>query len=181
MKNVVILIFSGRKNGNCHDIGEYIKQYYGNGEIYRINDCFMPCHHCDYECLRPDAHCPQLDDSQKAVFDAVINADIAYYVIPNFCGFPAASYFAFNERSVGYFDGDTQVLEAFLAVKKCFVVVSNSEENFSAALYQQVPEKPDVLYLKSGKYRKLSIDGDLMESEEARQDLEAFLAEVDLR
>ena len=63
-----------------------------------------------------------------------------------------------------------------MAAKKRFVVVSNSEENFRAALCQQTLEEPEILYLGSAKYRKRSIDGDLMESEEARHDLEAFLA-----
>lgn len=177
MKNVVILSFSGRNNGNCHHISEYIKQYYNNGSIYCVNDCFAPCNDCDYECLKPGVRCPGLNDAQRAVYEAVMHAEVVYYVIPNFCGLPASSYYAFNERSVGFFNGDREAMGRYMATKKRFVIVSNTENaNFTAAMRQQTKEDPEVLYMKTGKYKKQSLAGDLLESEEARADLDGFLA-----
>ena len=61
-------------------------------------------------------------------------------------------------------------------VKKRFIIVSNSEENFTQAVRQQTNQEPDILYLKTRKYQKQSIAGDLMTSDAARADLQAFLA-----
>lgn len=174
-EKVVILSFSGRKDGNCRKTSKFILNYYGNGRVFCISDRFLPCGNCDYECLKSGVRCPGLQEAQIEVFEAVMDADIVYYVIPNYCGFPASSYFAFNERSVGYFDGDERLLDKYMTVKKRFVVISNSEENFAEALRQQTSLEPEVLYLKSSKYQKRSIDGDLMDSGDARQDLKAFL------
>lgn len=179
MEKVVILSFSGRNNGNCRHITDIIEQYHGNVQYFCINDRFKPCNGCDYECLKPGLQCPGFDETQKEVFDAILGADMVYYLIPNFCGFPAASFCAFNERSVGYFNGDRGIMGQYLSVKKRFIIVSNSENAvFAAAVRQQTKDEPDVLYLKTSKYRKQSLAGDLMESEEARADLMAFLNAV---
>ena len=64
----------------------------------------------------------------------------------------------------------------FMAVPKRFILVSNTEgDNFVNPLKQQTKEAPEILYLKSGKYRKRSTAGDILDSEEAQQDLKAFL------
>ena len=176
MKNVVILSFSGRNNGNCYNIGEYLKNSFGNTDFYCINDRFEPCNRCNYECLKPGVQCPGLQEPQKEVFDAIVNADLVYYLIPNFCGVPASSFYAFNERSIGYFNGDRQLMGKYASVQKRFVIVSNSENaSFVSAMRSQTSEDPKVLYLKTGKYKKQSLAGDLMESEDARADLDAFL------
>ena len=102
-----------------------------------------------------------------------------YFIVPNYCGFPCASYFAFNERSVGYFSGKKQLLDRYLSVRKRFIIVSNSEDEvFNQAMQQQVSSKPDILYLKSRKYGKQSIAGDIMDSNTANVDLDVFLSAV---
>ena len=69
---------------------------------------------------------------------------------------------------------DREKMNQYMAVKKRFIIVSNTE-GFEKAMQQQVAEAPVCLYLKSSKYTKQSIAGDIMESEEARNDLVAFL------
>ena len=108
--------------------------------------------------------------------DAVCQSDIVYMIVPNYCGYPCANYFAFNERSVGYFNMDRELMKRYISVQKRFIVISNTEgDNFRNALQQQTNEEPVILYLKSGKYRKRSTAGDIMESEEAVADLMTFL------
>ena len=66
-------------------------------------------------------------------------------------------------------------------VQKRFIIVSNTEgATFDSAMRQQVNGDPDVLYLKSRKYQKRSIAGDILDSEAAIADLEAFLAQATL-
>jgi hypothetical protein len=135
-----------------------------------------PCHDCNYECLTPGVVCPNVTDHQKEIMDAVCGADLVYYVVPNFCGYPCANYFSFNERTVGYFNMDRELSGKFMAVPKRFIVVSNTEgDNFVNPLKQQTKEAPQILYLKTSKYRKRSTAGDILDSEEAQQDLKAFL------
>lgn len=178
-KTVTILNFSPRRNGNCRQVCDAIANAYPNSNIrsYFIACTFTPCGSCNYECLKPGEHCPSLTQSQSEVYDAVLNSDLVYYVVPNFCGMPNAVYYAFNERSVGYFNMDRAVMAKYMAVRKRFILISNTEPStFMDAMQQQTKDKPEILYLKTSRYGKKSIAGDLMDSEEARADLMAFLA-----
>lgn len=179
-KNIVLIRFSSREKGNCKAIAEHISTFYSAERVYSYfvdADTFQPCSHCDYECLHSEKVCPYVNAVQKEIMDAISNADLAYFIVPNYCGYPCANYFAFNERSVGYFNLDRERMQKYMAVQKRFIIVSNTEgDNFANAMRQQVNGEPDILYLKSAKYSKRSIAGDLMESTAAIDDLNAFLA-----
>ena len=76
----------------------------------------------------------------------------------------------------GYFGGGRSKFDQYMSASKNFIIVSNMDsEQFSIAMKQQTSAEPEILYLKSGKYQKRSIAGDILESAEARGDLEAFL------
>ena len=176
---VVILNFSPRNVGNCSKIAECIADFHNQAEveIYSINaDNFLPCNSCNYECLQPEKLCPQRTAYQDRVMDAIINSNVAYFIVPNFCGYPNANYFAFNERRTGYFNLDRQQMNAYLSVKKKFIIVSNSESDaFKNAIGQQAMGEPEILYLKTRNYGKQSTAGDLMDSNAAKADLKAFI------
>ena len=178
--NVVILTFSPRNGGNCAKIAEFINNYHksDNVSVFAITaDNFSACRDCNYECLQPGMICPQRTHYQLQVMDSIVNADMVYYILPNFCGQPNANYFVFNERSVDYFNLDRALMNKYLAVRKQFIIVSNTEsETFYNAAQQQTSGKPEMLYLKTSKYGKRSTNGDIMDSEAAKADLEAFLS-----
>ena len=69
------------------------------------------------------------------------------------------------------------LMEKYMTIQKRFIIVSNSEENFTETMQQQVNDRPDILFLKTSKYQKQSIAGDLLTSEAAKADLWAFLAQ----
>ena len=176
-KNVVILSFSGRKEGNCAEIGRFIAQYHTNSNIltYNVGEYWTACGCCNYECLKPTETCPALTDVQRQIMDEVMSADMVYYIVPNYCGFPSANFYVFNERSVGYFNMDRAKLKHYMDIPKKFIIVSNTENpSFSQAMQQQAKE-PDMLFLKTSAYQKKSTAGDLMMSEKAQEDLKAFL------
>ena len=175
-KKVGILTFSTRNNGNCANVGKFISNYHReNVQTFIIGaENVSPCGNCDYECLTPGAVCPKVDAQYNGLMDAICQCDLVYFVVPNFCGYPCASYFAFNERTVGYFQMDRGRMKHYMDIPKKFVIVSNTE-GFEAVMRQQTSGDPKFLYLKSGKYKKRSTAGDILESEEARNDLEAFL------
>ena len=177
-KNVVILNFSGRKNGNCSAIAQHITNYYEYANIrsYHIDHKFSACGGCNYECLTPGATCPNVSDFQKEVMEAICESDITYYIVPNYCGLPTGNYFAFNERSVGYFNMDCALKGKYQSVTKGFVVVSNTENDyFVQALKSQTNQEMKILYMKTGKYGKRSTAGDILESEIAVADLNSYL------
>jgi len=100
-----------------------------------------------------------------------------YYVIPNYCGYPCGNYFAFNERSVGYFNMNRELMNHYMSVPNRFIIISNTEDdNFVNAMRQQTEDTPNILYMQSRKYGKRSTAGDLLDSEAARADLDAYLA-----
>ena len=175
--NVVILNFSGRKNGNCAEIDRYIQEYHKNANILsqNVGECWSPCGGCDYECLKPGKSCPILNDRQRQVMDAALQADILYFIVPNYCGFPSANFYAYNERSVGYFNMDRVKLKQYMDIPKKFIIVSNTENPAFEQAMQQQSKEPDILYLKTSAYQKKSIAGDLLTNEKAQLDLKAFL------
>ena len=183
MNNVTILNFSGRNNGNCSAITDYIATFCANANVHsiHIDHRFEACGGCDYECLKPGVTCPKLDSAQTAIMDAMGKSDLIYYVVPNYCGLPCANYYAFNERCTGYFNMDRELMKKFQSIRRRFIIVSNTEtDQFVQAMKMQSAADPEILYMKTGKYSKRSTAGDILESEAARADLERFLSLVTL-
>lgn len=58
-----------------------------------------------------------------------------------------------------------------MSIKKMFIIVSNSESDVFLCAMRQQSDEPKILYLKTSKYGRQSIIGDLLESNEARNDL----------
>lgn len=176
--SITILQFSTRENGNCKRISSYLQDRFRNQNIcsYIIGkDNFKPCGNCDYQCLKPNEHCTQLTSDERTILDQICQSRLVYFIIPNYCGYPCAHYFAFNERTVGYFNRNHELLNQYLSIPKRFIIVSNTE-GFEEVVQQQTNEEPRILYLKSRKYHKRSIDGDILDSVDATADLDAFLA-----
>jgi len=178
MNDITVLNFSPRTKGNCAEICRQILDHYANANVrfYNVCEFVSPRSSCNYECLKPGEVCPKLTDEQTGMMDSIRRSDLVYYVIPNFCGMPNAIYYAFNERSVGYFNMDRTIMGQYMATKKRFVIVSNTENTmFVEAMRQQTRTDPEILYLKTNRYQKKSITGDMMESTEAQADLKDFL------
>ena len=179
VKNIVLIRFSSRDAGNCAAISKHIQKVYANHNISVFTldvNAVQACSNCNYECLMPGQTCPNLSIQQRAAMDAICEADLAYYIIPNFCGNPCANYFVYNEKCAGYYNGDRALMQKYLITPKRFVIVSNTESiTFENAVRQQIKGEPEILYMKTSKYGKRSTAGDMLESENAKADLDAFL------
>lgn len=173
--NTVILSFSGRKNGNCEQIARRIQSLTG-GTAYCFSGMKIhPCSGCNYECFSCGADCPHTDDV-KTLYEAVLHSDRAIYILPNYCDFPNALFFAFNERSLCVFSKREDLLEAYGKIPKQFIVVSGDEpDSFRTALSQHCEGEPEILFLSAKTYGKKSINGDLMTSSEAAAAIDAFI------
>lgn len=182
--NICIISFSGRKDGNCGSIaGELEKLYKGNVKLYDFSALkITPCTSCGYECFDLAESCPYFGDPVFEIYDTITKSDLTYFIVPNYCDYPNALFFAFNERSQCYFQKRQDRLEKYLTAKKKFIVVSNTNrDNFTAAFMYHVEEntQPDILFLEARKFKKISIKGDITESEEARKIISLF-ADVEL-
>lgn len=178
-KNILLIRFSSRLKGNCSAISAFVAEHYAGETVAAFtvdNQVVQACNNCNYECLQPGRLCPNLSDQLKTIMDAISTADLVYYIVPNYCGYPSANYFTFNERSVGYFNMDRALMQQYRSVPKRFIVVSNTEgQNFENAFKLQVTGQPEILYLKTSNYHKQSTAGDMMESADAKADLKTFL------
>ena len=180
--NVCILNFSGRTEGNCKRITDYIcdKFFGSNVERFDFNGIHLtPCGKCEAECFKNRESCPYIDDLTCSIYDCIVRSEIVFFVVPNYCDYPCAKYFIFNERSQCYFQGREEVLNKYLQVKKKFIVVSNTQkDNFLTAFSYQCEEgvQPETLFLSARSYGKLSIDGDITESAIALKDIDNFIS-----
>ena len=171
-KSAVILTFSARKNGNCEQITNFIQTNTEcSVETYRFVDFFIrPCGSCQYECFQDNLRCPHICDREFELLDAISHCKIAYFIVLNYCDYPCANFFIFNERSLCYFQNHQDRLERYLKVPKRFVVVSNSRtESFREAFAQHTHGEPEILWLSAKCYGKQSISGDILDSNEAKK------------
>lgn len=181
-KNVLIISFSGRKNGNCDQISEFIRKGLGDAEIFRFSESPVhPCGECACECFEDNRMCPHIDDGEYGLLERICLSDLVYFVVPNYCDYPCANFFIFNERSQVYFQGYRERLLEYEAIPKKFIVISNSDSpNFAAAFDYHCASEPEILYLSPKKYGKNSIAGDLLTAIEARAAINRFIEPEDL-
>ena len=173
--NTAIVSFSGRRSGNCAQIAEYVRSLTG-GEIYSFAELDIhPCGKCDYQCFGSGADCPFIDDDVYRLYDAITHSDRAIFVLPNYCDFPNANFFAFNERSLCYFSKRQDLLDDYSKVPKKFIVISSSESEPIRAALSQHADPPDILFLSASAYGKKSIAGDLMTVPDASAAIQNFI------
>ena len=182
MEKICVISFSGRSGGNCSSIAGEIENFWLGKEEIEVFDFstfeISPCGRCSYACFKERESCPYFGDSEFTICDTITNSSFTYFVVPNYCDYPCANFFIFNERSQCYFQRHHELLERYLAVKKKFIVVSNTgRDNFTTAFRYHVPEgyEPDLLFLAAKKFGRVSIHGDLMASDEAQAAVRRFI------
>ena len=108
--------------------------------------------------------------------DAITNSTLTYFIVPNYCDYPCANFFIFNERSLCYFQNKEELLNAYERVPKKVIVVSNTNrEHFHEAMKYHGECEPEMLFLSAKQYGKNSTVGDLLSSEQAAGDLRRFV------
>lgn len=106
-----------------------------------------------------------------------MHGEMSYFIVPNYCDFPCANFFIFSERSQCYFQKYPDRQARYALAPKKFIVVSNTgRENFRAAFAWHAGEaKPDILFVSARSYHRSSIDGDILASGAARDDIRRFV------
>jgi hypothetical protein len=102
------------------------------------------------------AKCPYFEDKEYKILEAIMHSEMVYFVLPNYCDYPCANYFIFNERSQCFFQGRPDLLESYLNIPKRSIVISNTnQEHFIQALTYQSNREPEILFLSAKKIRKI--------------------------
>ena len=177
--SVCIVSFSSRKNGNCSQIGEFIKSLLPDATLYDFSNLSInACGNCGYQCFNGGNNCPFFTDKECEILDTITNSTVTYFIVPNYCDFPCSNFFIFNEIILCYFHNNEKLLTAYLQTPKKFVVVSNgSVENFRTAFSYHTNDEPKILRLSAKEYGKNSADSDIMTSQQAAADLQKFVVE----
>lgn len=154
--SVVIVSFSARKHGNCENIADRLQAIFPEAMLYRFSEfTIQPCGCCHYECFSPSGLCPQADNQEQTLMEAIVRSKMTFFVVPNYCDYPCANFFAFNERSQCYFQHRPELVEAYMEVPKKFIVVSNTgQDNFREAFRQHTNEEPAIPVFKRQKLRQ---------------------------
>lgn len=174
--SVCIVSFSSRKNGNCGQIAAYLQSLHKGAKLYDFADFSIhPCGGCAYECFMPEGICPWIQDVEQELYESILDSELVYYILPNYCDYPCANFFIFNERSQCCFQGHPERAKAYGRVPKKFIVVSNTNErNFREILSYHAEGEPQILFLHARKYAKVSIAGDIMTSGDAAEEIKVF-------
>lgn len=96
----MIISFSGRENGNCDNIAQYIASD-GDRTIYFRELNVHPCYGCNYECFGGD--CKYRADEIYSLYSEMCSYDKVILIVPMYCGNPTSLYFVFSERCQDYF------------------------------------------------------------------------------
>lgn len=104
MQKICLISFSSRPNGNCGRTAGMLHQKYGERSVLYDFSTFTitPCGRCGYECFQAREDCPYCNDPEYAVCSAIAGSGLACFIVPNYCDYPCANFFAFNERSQCY-------------------------------------------------------------------------------
>lgn len=175
--SICVVSFSSRGNGNCAKISEFVCSLLSDTVRYSFSDFEIhPCGNCNYECFTRSNQCPWISDKEYELLEAITKSTLTYFILPNYCDYPCANFFVFNERSLCYFQSREDLLDEYENVPKKVIVVSNTnQEHFQAAMSYHSSREPEMLFLSAKKYGKASVDGDLLTSEQAIADLKGFV------
>lgn len=181
-KQILIISFSSRKDGNCDSICKYIEEIdpkYTESFLFSENS-ITACGRCAYECFIDNKMCPYFDDPEDGLLRQLCLSDQVYFIVPNYCDYPCSNFFIFNERSQVFFQGNPERLDQYEAIPKKFIVVSGSEsENFRAAFRYHVNDEPEILFLSAKRFGKKSLAGDIITSIEVRAAINEFVTPKD--
>lgn len=177
--SICIVSFSARKNGNCEKIGRFVQTLLPDAKRYSFSDFEIhPCGGCNCECFERRDLCPWMRDREFELLDAITHSEQTWFILPNYSGYPCANFFIFNERSLCYFQGRENLLEAYERVPKRAIIVSNTDAGqIREALRYHADNDMPTLILSASAYGRKSISGDLMTSEAAVADVKRFVLE----
>ena len=114
----MIISFSGRENGNCDSISEYIASK-DDSIIYFRNLNVHECSRCKYECFK--GRCKYRQDDIYNLYESMLSYDKIFFIVPMYCGNPSSLYFKFNERCQDFFMHNEDSYETIILILSILV------------------------------------------------------------
>ena len=112
---------------------------------------------------------------EQTLIKSILSSALTYFIVPNYCDFPCSNYFVFCERQQSYFGNHTEQLKLYEAIPKRFITITNTnQDNFKRTFSYHVNGTPDILYLSARHYGKISLNGDLLSSSQAKKRYSLF-------
>lgn len=125
----LIISFSGRADGNCDRVAEFISSPEDKTVHFRELDVH-PCCGCEYECFSGD--CKYRSDDIYGLYSEMPKYDKVVLIVPMYCGNPSSLYFICNERCQDYFMHNNTYDEI---IKRLYII----------GIYGRADETPDFI------------------------------------
>ena len=85
--SILFISFSGRDNGNCSDIAQYLIEE--KDKLILFKDVFYnPCSKCNYECF--NSICKYRHDDVYDLLESTNNYKKIVFLVPMYCGNPSS-------------------------------------------------------------------------------------------
>ena len=172
----LVISFSGRENGNCDNIANYIGGEKDTVLTFR-NLNVHDCSNCQYECFHEK--CIYREDDIYTVFEKMPLFDKIFLVVPMYCGNPSSLYFKFNERCQDFFMHNEGSYFSFLS--KLYIIGVYGDHQKSPDFiplfekwFVDTPFVNRVLGLERHKYN-LKISDELLSIEEVKRIIDCFI------
>lgn len=183
-ETISIVSFSGRDNGNCRAIADFIATRNRQGRVNYIcaKDLNIhPCSDCDYQCMA--GACVYSDD-EETFLQKARRAKKIIWLVPMYCGYPSSLYFKINERSQRFWmNHDDDYYMSFL--NKLYVIAIGNvtkdtpfqaifEQPYKGTVLEPVAEQ-HVLVIEAMKHGLNSLHHTLIHEEGVQAMVEDFL------
>lgn len=174
----LIVGFSGRENGNCDCISQYIASK-GDTIIHFRNLNVHDCSGCQYECFR--GNCKYHQDDVYHLYERMLSYDKVFLVVPMYCENPSSLYFKFNERGQNFFIHNGEQYGTFIS--KLYIIGVYGDEkktpDFVRCLskwFNGTPISNHVLGIERHKYNQ-KITDHILDVEEVRNMITCFVVQ----
>ena len=168
------LNFSSRKDGNCGDFLQFLKQQTNNRLVIRsIHDFSLEgCGPCEYECIH--GSCPK-KDGLTALTAWMDKEEQSIFVMPLYNGNLPSAFYRLLERMSPRLHDEAEEKRFWKKVK--IILVGNPEHGLEPAvqtlkdIYENAGVKPAVTAFSSVKYGMKATQDRMIESREVRSRL----------
>ena len=172
----MIISFSGRENGNCDNISEYIA-FKGDSIIYFRNLNIHDCSGCEYECFK--GCCKYRKDDIYNLYESMLNYDKIFLIVPMYCGNPSLLYFKFNERCQDFFMHNEDSYETIISKLYIIGVYGDRKETPDfipclAKCFEDIQFNSHVLGIERRRYNQRIADS-ILDVEEVRNMIDCFI------
>lgn len=172
----LVISFSGRENGNCDKISQYISSN-DDSIVYFRNLNIHDCSNCNYECFHE--HCKYHQDEIYGLYESMLSYDKIFLIVPMYCGNPASLYFKFNERYQDYFMHNEDSYEDIISKLYIIGVYGDKRKNPDfipclAKWFEYTKIHTHVLGIERHKYNQ-KITDNILEIEEVRNIITTFI------